>query len=205
MKKIFIHGSGHKATSWKKTIENIKNNNDVLCPELSSILDGKEATYNNLYSSFVKYCNNIDGKIDLCGLSLGGILALNYALDFPNKLNSLILIGTPHKVPKFMFSIQNVIFKFLPKSLFETMAFNKRDTFILGISMKKIDFSNRVSKIKCSTLIICGEKDNANIKSAYYLSEHIKDSKLKIIKNTGHIVNEENPKELSMLINNFWK
>lgn len=205
MKKIFIHGSGHKATSWKKTIENIKNNNDVLCPELSSILDGKEATYNNLYSSFVKYCNNIDGKIDLCGLSLGGILALNYALDFPNKLNSLILIGTPHKVPKFMFSIQNVIFKFLPKSLFETMAFNKRDTFILGNSMKKIDFSNRVSKIKCSTLIICGEKDNANIKSAYYLSEHIKDSKLKIIKNTGHIVNEENPKELSMLINNFWK
>mgnify|MGYP005789194917 FL=1 len=205
MKKIFIHGSGHKATSWKKTIENIKNNNDVLCPELSSILNEKEATYNNLYSSFVKYCNNIDGKIDLCGLSLGGILALNYALDFPNKLNSLILIGTPHKVPKFMFSIQNVIFKFLPKSLFETMAFNKRDTFILGNSMKKIDFSNRVSKIKCSTLIICGEKDNANIKSAYYLSEHIKDSKLKIIKNTGHIVNEENPKELSMLINNFWK
>ena len=205
MKKIFIHGSGHKATSWKKTIENIKNNNDVLCSELSSILDGKEATYNNLYSSFVKYCNNIDGKIDLCGLSLGGILALNYALDFPNKLNSLILIGTPHKVPKFMFSIQNVIFKFLPKSLFETMAFNKKDTFILGNSMKKIDFSNRVSKIKCSTLIICGEKDNANIKSAYYLSEHIKDSKLKIIKNTGHIVNEENPKELSMLINNFWK
>ena len=205
MKKIFIHGSGHKATSWKKTIENIKNNNDVLCPELSSILDGKEATYNNLYSSFVKYCNNIDGKIDLCGLSLGGILALNYALDFPNKLNSLILIGTPHKVPKFMFSIQNVIFKFLPKSLFETMAFNKKDTFILGNSMKKIDFSNRVSKIKCSTLIICGEKDNTNIKSAYYLSEHIKDSKLKIIKNTGHIVNEENPKELSMLINNFWK
>ncbi len=205
MKKIFIHGSGHKATSWKKTIENIKNNNDVLCPELSSILDGKEATYNNLYSSFVKYCNNIDGKIDLCGLSLGGILALNYALDFPNKLNSLILIGTPHKVPKFMFSIQNVIFKFLPKSLFETMAFNKRDTFILGNSMKKIDFSNRVSKIKCSTLIICGEKDNTNIKSAYYLSEHIKDSKLKIIKNTGHIVNEENPKELSMLINHFWQ
>ena len=205
MKKIFIHGSGHKATSWKKTIENIKNNNDVLCPELSSILNGKKATYNNLYSSFVKCCNNIDGKIDLCGLSLGGILALNYALDFPNKLNSLILIGTPHKVPKFMFSIQNVIFKFLPKSLFETMAFNKKDTFILGNSMKKIDFSNRVSKIKCSTLIICGEKDNANIKSAYYLSEHIKDSKLKIIKNTGHIVNEENPKELSMLINNFWQ
>lgn len=27
-------------------------------------------------TSFVKYCNEIDGQIHLCGLSLGGILAL---------------------------------------------------------------------------------------------------------------------------------
>lgn len=205
MKKILIHGSGHKSTSWNKTLENIKNNNDILCPELSSLLNGKEANYDNLYYSFVKYCNNIDGKIDLCGLSLGGILALNYALDFPNKVNSLILIGTPHKVPRITFSIQNVIFKLLPKSLFETMAFNKKNTFILGNSMKKLDFSNRVQYIKCPALIIYGEKDNANIKAAYYLSENIKDSKLEIIKNTGHVINEENPKELSTLINNFWQ
>ena len=178
MKKILIHGSGHKSTSWNKTLENIKNNNDILCPELSSILNDKEANYDNLYSSFVKYCNNIDRKIDLCGLSLGGILALNYALDFPNKVNSLILIGTLHKVPKIMFSIQKIIFKLLPKSLFETMAFNKKNTFILGNSMKKLDFSNRVQHIKCPTLIICGEKDRANIKAAYYLSANIKDSKL---------------------------
>lgn len=203
MKKVLIHGSGHKATSWNKTLEYI--NDDVLCPELSSILDGKEASYDNLYASFVKYCNDIEGKIDLCGLSLGGILALNYTLDYPDKVNSLILIGTPYKVPKVMFGIQNVIFKFLPKSLFEDMAFNKKDTFILGSSMKNLDFSDRVSKIECPTLIICGEKDKANIKSAYYLSKNIKGSQLEIIKNTGHIINEENPKELALLINNFWK
>ena len=38
------------------------------------------------------------------------------------------------------------------------------------------------------TLIVCGEKDSANIKSAYYLSENIKNAKLKIIENTGHVV-----------------
>ena len=53
-------------------------------------------------------------KIDLCGLSLGGILALNYAIDYPNKVEKLVLIGTPYRVPKVMFSIQNIIFKFLP-------------------------------------------------------------------------------------------
>ena len=98
-----------------------------------------------------------------------------------------------------------MIFKFLPNSLFESMAFNKKDTFILGNSMKNFDFSNDVKNIKCKTLIICGKKDKANIKSAYYLSENIKNSQLKIMDNTGHIVNEENPRELSLIISNFIK
>lgn len=109
MKKILVHGSGHKATSWKKTIEYMKDNKDILCPNLYSILNGKDASYTNLYSAFTEYCNEINGKINLCGLSLGGILALNYALDFPEKVQSLILIGTPYKVPKIMFSIQNIL------------------------------------------------------------------------------------------------
>ncbi len=205
MKKIFIHGSGHKGTSWSETISYMKDNKDILCPDLSSILDGKEASYYNLYSAFSEYCNKIDGKINLCGISLGGILALNYTLDFPDKVQSLVLIGTPHKVPKIMFSIQNVIFKFLPQSIFDNMAFNKKDTFILGKSMKKLDFSNKVQKIKCPTLIVCGEKDSANIKSAYYLSENIKNAKLKIIENTGHVVNEEKPQILAKVLEQFYK
>ena len=205
MKKILIHGLGHKAASWDKVISYMNNDKDILCPNLSTILNGKEASYDNLYSSFEAYCNEIDGKIDLCGLSLGGILTLNYAIDYPDKVEKLILIGTPYKVPKILFSIQNIIFRFLPKSMFENMAFGKKDTFILGNSMRKLDFSNKVKEITCSTLIICGQKDSANIKSAYYLSENIKNATLKIIENTGHIVNEENPKELSKLIMGFWK
>ena len=205
MKKILIHGSGHKAASWDKVNSYMNNDKDILCPNLSTILNGKEASYDNLYSSFVEYCNKIDGKIDLCGLSLGGILALNYAIDYPNKVEKLVLIGTPYRVPKVMFSIQNIIFKFLPKSMFDTMAFNKKDTFILGKTMKNIDFSNRVQNIKCQTLIICGENDRANIKSAHYLAENIKNAKLEIMKNTGHIVNEESPKELAKTLTEFWK
>ena len=96
-------------------------------------------------------------------------------------------------------------FKFLPQSIFDNMAFNKEDTFILGKSMKKLDFSNKVQKIKCPTLIVCGEKDSANIKSAYYLSENIKNAKLKIIENTGHVVNEEKPQILAKVLEQFYK
>ena len=202
--KIFVHGSGHKATSWEKTISYMTNNEDIVCPNLSSILEGKEASYENLYSSFVKYCNEFDGQIHLCGLSLGGILALNFALDFPQKVKTLILIGTPYKVPKVAFSFQNIIFRFLPKSIFETMAFDKKNTFALGDTMKNLDFSDRVKNIKCPTLILCGKKDSANMKSADYLSQSIRSAELKIIENTGHVVNEENPKALADILNEYY-
>lgn len=202
--KILVHGSGHKAASWDKTISYMTNNEDIVCPNLSSILEGKEASYENLYSSFVKYCSKIDGQIHLCGLSLGGILALNFALDFPQKVKTLVLIGTPYKVPKAAFSFQNIIFRFLPKSIFETMAFDKKDTFALGNTMKKLDFSDRVKNIKCPTLILCGKKDSANIKSAHYLSQNMKSAELKIIEDTGHVVNEENPKALAELLNEYY-
>ena len=202
--KIFVHGSGHKATSWEKTISYMTNNEDIVCPNLSSILEGKEASHENLYSSFVKYCNEFDGQIHLCGLSLGGILALNFALDFPQKVKTLVLIGTPYKVPKVAFSFQNIIFRFLPKSIFETMAFDKKNTFALGDTMKNLDFSDRVKNIKCPTLILCGKKDSANMKSADYLSQSIRSAELKIIENTGHVVNEENPKALADILNEYY-
>lgn len=204
MTKILIHGSGHKATSWNETISYMTSNEDIMCPDLFTILEEKEASYANLYSSFGKYCDRIDGKIHLCGISLGGILALNYALDFPQKVKTLVLIGTPHKIPKVAFGIQNVIFRFLPKSIFETMAFDKKGTFVLGSSMKDLDFTSRVNNMKCPALIICGQKDSANIKSAYYLSKNIKSAELKIIENTGHVVNEENPKTLAKILTEYY-
>ena len=204
MKKILIHGSGHKAASWNETISHMENSDDILCPNLVSILEGKEASYVNLYSSFIEYCGKIDGPVHLCGISLGGILALNYALDFPEKTKTLILIGTPYKVPKAAFAFQNMIFRFLPKSVFENMAFDKKDTFALGNSMKSLDFSSRVQNIKCPTLIICGKKDNANMKSAYYLAQNIKNAELKIIENVGHVVNEEAPEVLAKILDEYY-
>lgn len=202
--KVFVHGSGHKAASWNETISYMTNDGDILCPELSSILEGKEASYENLYAAFAAYCNKIDGQIHLCGLSLGGILALNYALDFPEKVKTLVLIGTPHKVPKAAFAFQNIIFRFLPKSTFESMAFDKKDTFALGRTMKSLDFSGRVDHIGCPTLILCGEKDSANMKSAYYLSQNIKNAELKVLENAGHVVNEESPEALARILTEYY-
>ena len=204
-KTILIHGSGHKASSWQKTISFLDHQEDSLCPDLSSILNGREASFPNLRAAFAQYCARAGVPVHLCGLSLGGILALDYALDHPENVKTLVLIGTPHKVPKFAFALQNVVFRFLPKSTFASMAFDKRDTFALGNTMKDLDFSGRLEEIRCPTLILCGEKDDANLKSARFLAGHIPGAELEIIENTGHVVNEENPKVLAERLNKFYR
>ena len=203
-KMILLHGSGHRADSWNETVSCLKNRENVLCPELSGLLNGREASYPNLRAAFGSYCAQIDGAIHLCGLSLGGILALDYTLEHPEKVKTLVLIGTPYKIPKAAFALQNVVFRFLPKSAFHTMAFEKKNTFALGNSMKNLDFSGRVSSVRCPALIICGEKDHFNIKSARYLSQSIQRAQLEILEHTGHIVNEENPKGLAERLNKFY-
>ena len=203
-KTILLHGSGHRADSWRETVSYLGRREDVLCPELSAILNGREASFPNLRAAFAAYCAQTGGPVHLCGLSLGGILALDYALEHPENVKTLVLIGTPHKVPKFAFALQNVVFRFLPKSTFASMAFDKRDTFALGNSMKDLDFSGRLGELRCPTLILCGEKDSANLKSARFLAGHIPGAELQVIGNTGHVVNEENPKALAERLNEFY-
>ena len=203
-KTILLHGSGHRADSWRETVSYLDRREDVLCPELSAILNGREASFPNLRAAFAAYCAQTGGPVHLCGLSLGGILALDYALEHPENVKTLVLIGTPHRVPKAAFALQNVVFRFLPKSAFASMAFDKGDTFALGNSMKNLDFSGRLGELRCPTLILCGEKDGANLKSARFLAGHIPGAELQVIGNTGHVVNEENPKALAERLNAFY-
>ena len=173
MTYIFIHGSGQTSSSWNETMSYMTNISKISCPEVFSLLEGKEAKYINLYSAFVEYCNNFSESLNLCGLSLGGILALNYAIDYPQKVKTLVLICTPHKIPSIIFGIQTIIFRLLPKSFFNKFGLQKKDMFKLANSMKNLDFSTKLRNITCSTLIICGSKDSINLKSAKYLSENI--------------------------------
>ena len=206
MINILIHGMGQNESSWDKvkTILN-EDNIDVKTPNVFEIAKNYQLNYDNLYRAFADYCNGFKEKLNLVGLSLGGILAIDYAVEYPQKVNSIILSGTPYELPKKLLRFQNFVFKFIPKKNFENIGISKKNFIELSNSLAELNIKFKVSKIQCNTLIICGEKDKANIKSAYYLSKNIKGSKLEIIKNTGHIVNEENPKELALLINNFWK
>ena len=208
MINILIHGLGQDEKSWDEVKNQLNNNGiNVETPNLFSIAKNYQVNYENMYETFADYCNSFNEKINLVGLSLGGILTIDYITEFPQKVNSIILIGTPYEIPKTIFTIQNIIYKFMPKKMFEKLGCPKKDMIRLLNSMGKLSIPDKAPNIKCNTLIICGEKekDNINMKSAKKLNEIIQNSKLKIIENAGHEVNIDNPKELAYIISNFWK
>ena len=200
MINILVHGLGQNEKSWDQVKANLDNQIKVECPNLFELVKNYEINYENMYQAFLDYCNSFNEKVNLCRLSLGGLLAIDYAVDYPDKVNSLILIGTPYEVPKKLLKIQNFIFKIMPKKTFENMGISKNNFINLTKSMTDIEIKSKLKGIKCNTLILCGKKDNANIESAKQLKNHIKKSELIIIENSAHEVNVENPIELSNII-----
>lgn len=204
MRYVFIHGLGQSSASWKKTISYIGDEYDIECPDAQELLKGKETTYNNLYLAFSDYCQKEVGPICLCGLSLGAVLALNYALDQPHKVQSIILIGGQYKVPKVLLNLQNAVFQFIPLSSFKKLGFHKKDFIKLSKSLISLDFSERIGELPCPTLILYGEKDKANKRAAQEMAHLIKEAKLLTVKGAGHEVNVEAPEVLASIIKNYW-
>lgn len=171
MKQMYVHGLGQTSDSWTKTIDILQTTDYSLCPNLPDLVHSKEVTYDNLYAAFSDYCNQYDEPIDLCGLSLGGVLALNYAIQYPKKVRSLVLIATQYKMPKKLLKFQNLLFRFMPKSMFQQMGFRKADFLLLCETMMELDFNNSLHKISCPTLLLYGEKDTANKNASIELAE----------------------------------
>lgn len=128
-------------------------------------------------------------KANVLGISLGGRIALELCLKYPNMVNSLILVSTSPRVnneqslrPKLMqlgFRIGAIIKKNpQPKYAFEHQ---------LGAS-RNYNCSDQLKKVNVPTLILHGRKDKvASYKFAEEMNESIENSKLITFKG-GHYI-----------------
>lgn len=201
MKLIMLHGLGQSAAAWNKTNEYLTENISPVCPELTALAKGD---YRRLYKAFCEYCGSFDKPIDLCGLSLGAVLALNYAADFPENVRSLILIGGQYKVPDALVKFQGLLFRIMPKKAFSGTGLDKSDFISFNASMAGLDLTDKIKSVKAKTFVAIGERDKANQKAAREMSEML-NCKLEIIPDSGHEVNIDNPKALAEMITGFYK
>ena len=204
MKYLYLHGLGQKPDSWNRTIKETKVSGSSISLSLAEMSEGKDITYKELYSAFSEVCDKEDEEIVLCGLSLGAVLALNYAIDHPDKIKALVLIAAQYKMPEKLLKFQNVLFRLMPNSMFKQTGFTKADVISLCGTMAELDFTESLHNVSCPVLIVCGEKDNANKKASKELTRYLSKSFFYELLKTGHEVNIEAPEEMAIVLQKFY-
>ena len=204
MKYLYLHGLGQKPDSWNRTIKEAKVSGSSISLSLAEMSEGKDVTYKELYSAFSEVCDKEDEEIVLCGLSLGAVLALNYAIDHPDKVKALVLIAAQYKMPEKLLKFQNVLFRLMPNSMFKQIGFKKADVISLCGTMAKLDFTDSLHNVSCPVLIVCGEKDHANKKASKELTRYLSKSFFYELLKTGHEVNIEAPEEIAIVLQKFY-
>lgn len=202
MKTILLHGLGQNNKSWDEVKKILEKENEVEVPNLFQLVNSP-VTYDTLFKKFEDYCNEQDTKINLCGLSMGGILALDYASRYPDKIHSVVLIAIPYSIPKEIMEKQNEMFEQMPEEAFIRLGLAKNDFILLVKTMNEVDVVSKIDKLKSKCLVVCGEQDSVNIESAKTIHEKINGSFLSLISNSGHEINKDNPIELGHEILKF--
>ena len=162
-------------------------------------------------------------KADLCGVSMGGMIAQHFAADFPDRVNRLVLAVTcPRPNPILEESIaewvslarQGDAAGFMESNVCRMYSDayyqkNKWLTPIVGALTKPKSYDRffiqaraclthdafgRLGQISAPTLVIGGEQDKAlGVQASCDLAEAIPNARLKIYPQWGHGVYEEAP------------
>ena len=199
MKTIFLHGLGQTAQDWEEVIRQTALS-EVDCPELFSLSEG-EITYFGIRNGLEKRYADITEPFCICVLSLGALLAFDYAIRHNEQVAALVLIGVQYKVPSLLIDFQNLIFRCMPNKTFDDMGMSKNDVIRLAHSMRSLDFRSGLKDIKCPVTILCGEKDRANLKASRQLAELLSQSKLRIVPGAAHELNTCAPEAIA----DVWK
>ncbi|MCY7027901.1 alpha/beta fold hydrolase [Streptococcus sanguinis] len=200
MKVIFLHGLGQDAHSWKKVQEVLAN---VSTESLALFPKGNES-YQDIRQATLQHLQAQNQPFILVGLSLGGLLALDLADQALPHLRGLILSGIQYNLAdNFLYILQILVFKLMPKSVFSKQGADKDQMIRILTELRKVNLTDKITKIKLPSLLICGSKDKPNLKAAYKLNKLLKGSQLRIIEKGGHTLNSQMPETFAQIIKKF--
>ncbi|MEK7540922.1 MAG: alpha/beta hydrolase [Patescibacteria group bacterium] len=216
---LILHGWGSNSERWQKVGELLAEKGlKTIIPDMPGF--GKSETpktpwnFNSYVSWVEEFAKILDLKnFYLLGHSFGGAIAVKVAVNSPQKINKLFLaasacIRKKTAIKKVLAKISKVakIFSFLPYYLLIRRAFYKfiikksdyvyvegimKETYLKAISE---DLSCYLSFIKAPTIIIWGDKDESTpVENAHFINKKISNSKLIIIPDADHNLNQKSP------------
>jgi pimeloyl-ACP methyl ester carboxylesterase len=220
---VFVHGSGDSAKSWALVIAGLP---AVPCvaldlPGHGGLIEhpGPDAMSVRDYAAFVRAEIARRGLIGarVVGHSLGGAIALQLALDAPDVVDGIALVGTGARLrvlPDLLAAAQTDQALAQPQLTgfgFAPGHEEARDRFLREkepvapgtlhrdlAACDAFDCRDQLERIACPALIVVGNEDRLTPpKYAAYLYDHLSQATLVEIAGSGHYLQQETPEELA--------
>ena len=224
MKLVFIHGAGCSSLSFYYQLRHFRSAKAI---DLPGHPDGKPCDTVDGYLEWVRgfirarrYKNVI-----LCGHSMGGAIAMRYALKYPEELRGLILLGTGARLrvhPQYLQRCREAgedKAPWLEQHLDYYQGVNDEVYPVLRqrasevgpevelndlMACDSFDMMDSVKKIKLPTRVICGSDDVMTpVKYSEYLTNSIEDATQAIIAGGSHFVHMEKYQKVNEEIEDF--
>jgi pimeloyl-ACP methyl ester carboxylesterase len=230
---VVVHGGLGDAGTWLNNIAVMSLHYRVYAPDLpgfgrSQSLDGRLDILR--LAEFIEDFTISLGirRFNLMGHSIGGGVALNYALRFPQKVKKLVLIsslclgveiglwvrvlsivarslGTILRVA--LRGLRWLIEKLMPP-LDLILPLNPANIDLGGnittFKEQTLVLQNRLGDLSMPTLVVWGAKDNiVPVNQAYMAAETIHNCQLKVFENIGHDVHRQKNGEFSRMLSGF--
>lgn len=229
---VFVHGFSLDSHMWQPQVDYFTKTNQVITYDMRGF--GKSELPNGSYSHVEDLRElltslNID-KAHIVGLSLGGEVAIDYVLTYPDTVLTLTLANTSlggyastvdWRVYAKEQGLERAKQNWLSHRVFASS--NRNPEVAKQLKAMVNDYSgwhwlndddprikidppaiHRLGEIKIPTQIILGELDLPYYHDiANILTGKISNSKLHIIKDAGHMTNLEKPDEFNSVLYNF--
>ncbi len=235
---VFIPGVGACHKMWQPQIEPFSEHFKVIVYDVRGHGEssGSDEKYSiKLFASDLKTLLDELGvaKAHLCGLSMGGLIAQQFAIDYPTMADKLILAGTFCHIPvwgqilmSLAKALNRVVLTFISmetnakigaKGIFkkeeqeelreffirEVNKISKKEYFKVVDATYAFDSLKRLKEIRSPTLILNAEGEKQERKQAEVMQREIKDSRRELILDTFHATNLEKPDEFNSLVLEF--
>jgi pimeloyl-ACP methyl ester carboxylesterase len=153
---VLLHGMGTGPEAWRAQVDAFNPSRRVLAPAV------RLTSEFSIASEAARLWRLTDSTpVDLCGLSLGALIALRAALDEPQRVRRLVLCAGFSSLSLPLRAIQAVLGAVAPSA---------RAVFREG---RRFDVTQALDRITMPTLVLCGERDWANRRLSRTLAESI--------------------------------
>lgn len=211
---ILLHGSGSNSAMWIAYIKELSKYYNVfaidIIGECGKSSENRPSLKSDSYSEWLSDLIDKLGlnKVSLIGCSLGGWIAIDFAIKYPEKIEKLVLMATAGVLQVKI----KTIFWIIITSFFGSWGFNKLNKLVFGnleIDPKALEFASLIKnnykprtdvlpvfkddalqKLVIPTLFIGGENDcfYDSRKAASRLNTKLKNVKCIVLEKTGHVL-----------------